>query len=219
MIENLQSQLTKIYSLPEQEDIRQFIIDEEIFHQYYSNPPIINEQVLISCNESNETSIAVYFRREILENLTINQPLQELNQQNFADFCSVVEGVSHFLFVGVRTHFTLPVSALELEIQGEVDKFITSFIYFLYHNQTGPFIFELWRKLFENHEFRSGLDSEEKERYEIANNASAKLCYFLKTQFLSYPLLKTDWAGLLSFLRRFYRQSLSGKLETISSLC
>ena len=58
-----------------------------------------------------------------------------LTEANLADYCTALEGVSHFLYSTWRLNWDAPVSLLELETQAEVDKYAATV--FLVADQQG----------------------------------------------------------------------------------
>ena len=69
--------------------------------------------------------IGLYLDDSALANLENNDPNRGLGDHNFADFCLAVEGVSHFIYVALCAAANRQVTALELELQAEVDKFVS----------------------------------------------------------------------------------------------
>ena len=68
----------------------------------------------------------MYLERELLERLDQNDPLTRLDRDNLADFWSALEGVSHFTYYAWNAARDKSVSLFELELQAEVDKFVTT---------------------------------------------------------------------------------------------
>jgi len=216
MIQNLQKQLVEIYSLPHSEDITNFLIDEKDLLKYQNEEtldPHVNEQILVQCNEDRSIFIGLYFRDEVLKNLHRNRPDVDLDQENLKDFCTLIEGISHFLYVSFCNQFAFHTSILELELQAEIDKFVTCFIYQYHQVGTTRCADDLHQAIFRNYQFRPNLDKDEKERYRFASQGAAKVCRHLTNKYIKHQL---DWMGLLAFLRRFYRLGWNEKFTTIS---
>ena len=221
MIQNIQQYLTTIYALPQSIDIRNFLIDSEALLFYLNEKTLdseISEKILFKFNQDGTIDVGLYFRKDILDRLDGIHPKELLNESNFSSFCSLIEGVSHFLFLNFRSYHTLPLSALELEVQAELDKFITSFIYQYHHHgqRKNPKCYadEIHSRLFQQYHLRTRLGEEEKNRYEFASQSAAKLCYQIKNYFLDY---RPNWKGLLSYLRQFYRHGWNAKHFAIHS--
>lgn len=222
MLDHIQKHLIDIYQLEPSEPVTNFLLDPQTFRLWQGNTPgnpnLIREQVILKEDTAEDlVQLGLYLHPEVLENLQNNRPDLELNRNNFADFCSAIEGVSHFLFVDHRAKLDLPLSAIELELQAEVDKFVTIFFYF--HAQDEHFALTqenqtlLLNQLFQAFRLRPHLSSAEIERYEMASNAAAKICKFLSDQYLRR---KPKWNGLFEFLRKFYRRGFYGKITALS---
>ena len=83
-----------------------------------------------------EADVALYLERELLDRLDRHDPLTKLDGDNLADFWSALEGVSHFTYYAWNAARDKTVSLFELELQAEVDKFVTTGK--LLREQTGP---------------------------------------------------------------------------------
>jgi hypothetical protein len=99
------------------------------------------------------------------------------------------------------------VSLLELEMQAEIDKYVT--MAYLFSRQGGGRIpSSLYRWLFEEPTFDSSLDRESLERYRDANYYAARYCARLEKRYLS-PNGRT---GMFNDLRRLYRLTHRAKI-------
>ncbi len=125
------------------------------------------------------------------------------------DLACATEGVSHFLAVVERIHEGRPISALELELQGEVDKFLV--IHLLAARRDGAVDPQLFRRLFEHHDFLPQLSAAERERYETADHLAAKYCAWLRDRFFN-PLRLSE---LVNHARDFFRRGLAEKVALL----
>ena len=89
--------------------------------------------------------------------------------------CQVVEGVSHFVYLADRIRQERRMTRLELELQAEVDKFVIVGFTALAHPDRAA-AWRLVNRLYEGVRFLHGPDTEEGERYRIANDLAAKFC-------------------------------------------
>jgi len=128
--------------------------------------------------------------------------------RRLSDYCLAVEGVSHFVFVAWRAQHGRRISAVEMELQAEIDKFVT--------------VVERWAKcaeqqhalrywLFEDIKFDQGLTDNELDRYQDANNYASKYCRWLQYEFLH----QQRHQEMLRELRRFYRLGRADKFRHI----
>ncbi len=75
----------------------------------------------------DEVALSLYLDPALLKRLSREDPLVRLHGGNVADWCTALEGVSHFLYLAWNAGHDKPVSLLELEMQAEVDKYVASY--------------------------------------------------------------------------------------------
>lgn len=222
MLDHIQNHLVNIYHLEATEPVTNFLLDVPSFQlwqgDHTKDPNLIRERIFLKESTSEDLiQLGLYLHPEVLRNLHEHHPILGLNQNNFADFCSAVEGVSHFLFVDHRASLGLPVSAVELELQAEVDKFVSIFFHFYAQDERFALAPEnlniLFNQMFQAFHWPPHLEKEELERYQTASKAAAKICKFLSDQYLRK---KPRWGELFEFLRKFYRRGFYGKITTLS---
>jgi hypothetical protein len=99
------------------------------------------------------------------------------------------------------------VSALELELQAEVDKFVCCSLLQGHRGDDG-----LRRRLYREVRFHDDLDAEERDRYRTANVEAERYAEGLDRRFV-----RADRVGdMLAELRRFYRMTLDDKRGLIA---
>jgi hypothetical protein len=129
------------------------------------------------------------------------------------EFLLAVEGVSHFLYVMVRARAERPFSALELELQAEVDKYLLALLgAWGGRGEPAPVSAELRERLFTKVRFHSDLSPEERDRYATANAAADEYAASLEARFVRRHAL----AEMLDEMRRFYRLGCAEKLDHIA---
>jgi hypothetical protein len=167
----------------------------------------VDEKLLIA-EANGEADVALYLERELLERLDRSDPLTCLDRDNLADFWSALEGVSHFTYYAWNAERDKSVSLFELELQAEVDKFVTTAT--LLREQTGrtPRALHAW--LFDATTFAAELDDDERERYHRANRYAAKYCSRLSPALAGAEAARHE-------LRHFYRLSQTHKLAHIDA--
>ena len=195
--------LEALYRVDTQLDIEAFVIDERQRDDAgVARAP--REQLLIK-ESGEELSMALFVDTGTLENLVRHDPADGLHAANFADFCLAVEGVSHFIYLALCAASERRVSALELELQAEVDKFACCVL-------LEPGTADLRRRLFHDVRFADDLDPGERNRYRTANDEANRYAGALERRFVE-PDRMND---MLEELRRFYRLSLGDKLGHIA---
>jgi len=126
-----------------------------------------------------------------------------LDPRDAGDPDAVAEETSHFVCLAWHAAQERPVSALLLELQSEIDRYVLARLsgrHALTH-------FEGFRL------DTSWMDREVRRRYELANEAGHRYCRELQRR---YPR-RRDTPGLLAELRRFYRAPAERKLRTATA--
>jgi hypothetical protein len=169
----------------------------------------IDEKLLIA-EADGEADVALYLEQELLERLERRNPLTRLDADNLADFWAALEGVSHFIYYAWNAARDKPVSLFELELQGEVDKFVTTEMLLRAQHGREPSGLHGW--LFDAPTLDPVLGDEERERYRRANRYAAKYC-----RRLAATRGGADDAARQRELRQFYRLSQRSKLALIDA--
>ena len=206
----LQGGLESMYRVETDLDVCDFLVggDERDALDVERAP---REQLLIR-RDDDGLQLGLFVDERTLENLAMRDPRRRLDAQNLQDFLLAVEGVSHFVYLVHRARQERPVSAVELELQAEVDKYLVSLL--VSWNQNGEPPADLRERLFANIRFAGDLSREERERYELANNAADEYASSLEQRFVRTRAVD----DMLGEVRRFYRKGLAEKLEYISQL-
>ena len=218
VLSRLQLGIEALYRVDTQLDVQLFLVsDLERRRTGVARTP--REQLLVSQRGSDEVAIGLFLDQQAVENLEQNDPARGLDQTNFDDFCLVVEGVSHFVYVAVCAARERSVSALELELQAEVDKFACCLLVAGADASNDVSTDDssargLRRRLYGDIAFAVDLDGEERDRYRVANLEARRY-----TESLSRTFVASDRVGeMLPELRRFYRFGLEAKLGHIAQL-
>ena len=214
--------LEALYRVDTQLDVREFLIDASCRRE--AGPTRTpREQLLIrtpsSTGDDAEMGLGLFLDPAAMSNLERHDPAAGLDGRNFSDFCLVVEGVSHFVYFALRAAADRPVSALELELQAEVDKFVCCVLLSaaqpsagagreMGSGRSGPWS----RLLYDEVTFAEDLDSDEKERYRTANSDARRYARSLSRQYIDCDRV----GSMLPELRQFYRMDLDDKRAHIA---
>ena len=125
--------------------------------------------------EGDTLSMALYIDAAVLERLARHDPFDALTHENLADYLTVAEGVSHFVYVAWNTGHDKPVTLLELELQAEVDKYVLG-AWLLREQGAGRFPRELHRALFERARVDPVAAAGRVGLYHTASNYAARFC-------------------------------------------
>jgi hypothetical protein len=157
-----------------------------------------------------EIQVGVYLGEEVLSHLEEIELSNDMSSEGLNLLCTAIEEVSHFAYLWWNARRGKPVTQLELELQGEVDKFITAVLLSARQN-SGRVSREILDQLFGGFELREGLDESSRARYRAASSFARNYCCTLVRRFLRQARL----ADLLVDLREFYRLSQGGKIGHI----
>lgn len=211
LLGKLQTLLHELYALDVAYGVDDFLITDAGFARALDKGGREVDEKLLIAETEGEAEVALFLERELLERLTERDPLTRLDAGNLADFWSALEGVSHFTYYAWNAQHEKEVTLFELELQAEVDKFVTTGL--LLKQQSGREPHELHGWLFDMPQLDSELRGAERERYRRANRYAGKYCRRLA------PALTrgADDEAVQSELRRFYRLSQQSKLAHIDA--
>jgi hypothetical protein len=143
--------------------------------------------------------VGLFLSDEVLFQLA-RSSAEPWSQARLAGFCAAAEGVSHFLYLAHRAARGQAVSMLELEAQGELDKYLCVVLQLWAVGRRAGSA-ELRRRLFSLWRPRQGLSPQEEERYRLASRLASAAARMLEARFVLAGRLE----GLLREARRLYR--------------
>ena len=212
LLRELQALLAGLYDAPAEHDVHDFLITDAAHAaalQGAAGVPATDEQLLVA-ESADGLELSLYVDRAVLERLVERCPLRELSDGNLADYCTALEGVSHFHYLVWNAVRSRAVSLLDLELQAEVDKYASA-LRLLLAQRGGRFPGELFGRLFGRVSFVSELGAEERARYEEAHRCAARFCLRLEERFLRRRRARPE--ALVEELRKFYRLGGQAKLR------
>lgn len=213
LLSTIQKNLESIYEVSIPQNIRDFLITDKNLAEILKNELIDEkslEQLLIS-SDNEFLDISLYLDNNLVSRLDENYPTQETDKNNLHDFWVALEGVSHFLYLVWNANYDRPVSQLELEIQAEVDKFVSATAVNGLENDN-VFMREIWSLLFSQPEYIQQMEKENLVRYQKANEYASQYCLNLMA------IQNQPDISLHSELRRFYRMKQQAKISHICDL-
>jgi hypothetical protein len=203
----IQSRLERLYDVTLPVQVQDFLLTGDAARFF----AVSGDSVLV-VEDGDTLDVGVYVEPPSLANLAERDPFARLDALNLSDFCTATEEVSHFLYLVWSALHGRPVTRLELELQAEIDKFVTAALC-LDAQGAEPAPEALATRLFERYRLRDGLDAESRERYETANAFGGRYCRSLVRRYLKDRQLD----ALTTELRRFYRLPQQGKLAAIAA--
>jgi len=180
-------------------------------------PPTLKEKkgaLYIQANEGDNKnlSLGIHFSPSVSSELSSFESWKtHWTKSQTAAFAVAAEEVSHFLYLLYHLNNGRPVTQLELETQGEIDKFLL--IYFAKKEKTKDYFFEILEHIFFQFRLSENLTEEEKERYFQASHDAKR--FILKHKSYLENLCQQETG--FRILRRFYRLNYHEKLAFIST--
>ncbi|MEM7404000.1 MAG: hypothetical protein AAF458_01850 [Pseudomonadota bacterium] len=211
---HVQKMLQAIYGLRVDAAIDDFLVtDRSLADRLHGVPsPRHCDEKLLVAADGADIAISLFLDEQVLRRLDADRPATRLGEHNLADFCTALEGVSHFLYVAVRAGQNRSVSLLELELQAEVDKYVG--IHATLRSQgraVAPR--NLLTRLFHHFRFAAGMSIEERARYAGANRYAQRYCGHLERRFMDHSPV-----ALMAELRHFYHLAHFEKLRHIEAV-
>ncbi len=211
LLRRTQRQIERLYGIAAPHAAEAFLLDDPALARIlHGDGWSDTDESLLVREEGGDLELSLFLDGALLERLARASPYHELGDGNLADFWSLVEGVSHFVYLTWNAARNRSVTPLELELQGEVDKFTLTAL--TWQRQRGGSPRALHRLLFDATHVDERLASELRERYHDANRYAGRYCLDLQREYL-----ERRRAGFVEELRSFYRENRGGKLARIGN--
>jgi hypothetical protein len=212
VLNQLQSLIGRLYDVDMNYDVYDFLVTDrrDLTGAAPVNDARALDEELLLAESPDGAGIALYLDAGLLRRLEGDDPIGELTESNLADYCTALEGVSHFVYSTWRLHRDLPVSLLELETQAEVDKYAVT-VFLLADQQGGDYPAQVHSRLFDRVSFDARLEPDQYQRYRTAHRCAAHYCRRLERRFVSRGQARIE--GLVRELRKFYRLGSAAKLQ------
>lgn len=211
-LNSFQTTLESIYRIEVGHSVEDFLITDRALACELDtsvNAREIKEKLLIRPG-ADGLELALYLDQSIVEHLDRENPLFGLHGDNLSDFWIALEGVSHFLYLMWNACLDKSVTLMELEMQAEVDKYVTS-LCLIKHQKQRWLSRQLRENLFHGVLFDENLDDQSLTRYKDANFYAGKYCMQLETRYLR----KQRGRMMIEDIRHFYRLPQGGKIRRI----
>ena len=117
LLRGLQGLLARLYDAPAVHDVHDFLVTDAACAARLAGqaqPPATDEQLLMA-EGADGLELSLYVDAEVLRRLDACCPMRALDERNLADYCTALEGVSHFHYVVWNTDRTREISLLELQ--------------------------------------------------------------------------------------------------------
>jgi hypothetical protein len=203
MLRIIQDHLQAIYQI-HAPDVRPFLVDAEAVSAILGPNARTTDEWVLFRQDGEDVDLAVYIAEDHLARLRAMESPGQAVEQCFSSFCAATEGISHFLMLIDRARRQEPVRMLELELQAEIDKFVSAW---LHHPERSRQL--LWQ-LFRAASLSAGLSEDERSRYREAGRLAATYCAHLE----GLP----HRAAVLKTVRKFWRGSALQRMERVRRL-
>jgi hypothetical protein len=213
VLRGLQSLLERLYDVELSYDVDDFLVTDRraVNCAEPDNDRRAPEEELLLAETADGAGVALYLDPDVLRRLEAANPHHALTENNLADYCTALEGVSHFVYSTWRLDRDSPVSLLELETQAEVDKYAVTV--FLLASQQGSHSYpaQVHARLFDRVSFDARLEPDQYERYRTAHRCAANYCRGLERRFVNRGVARIE--AMVRELRGFYRLRHDAKLR------
>jgi hypothetical protein len=208
LLDDVQRRIEAVYGLDPQEPVAEYVIPHDQAAAY----PGAGSRTLVR-EEGDELRLAVVFEDSIGLALAQADPRVRLDSANLGPFATLTEEVSHFVYLTFCARTERTITQLELELQGEVDKYLTALALLWLQNE-GAAAKRLREALFRRYRLPTPVTPERAERYHAASRLADRYCGWLERHYVRSGR-PTD---LTREARRFYRLGQGGKLERIARM-
>lgn len=201
-VNGLQHHLEQTYDVAVPYRVEDFLFHDRRLARLLSGAgrgPVPPEQLLV-LEEEGELNLSLYLAPKVWARVRDGA---RIGRRWLEDFLLALEGVSHFLYLAWSAGHDRAVSLFELELQAEVDKFVTAA-----HLGAQPRGGPLHRALFESIRFRPQGRPEARDRYREVNRIAAGYC-----RDLGRRMEQGRDHELQSELRRLYRMDRDRKRQ------
>jgi hypothetical protein len=188
--------------------VREFLVDRAFRerHAPFASP----QEALLLRESGEELHVALFLDDGVLAQLARSSS-EPWTRERLSGFCAAAEGVSHFLYLAHRAGQGGQVSQLELETQGELDKYLAVMLQ-LWATGRRAASPALRRNLFERSVLRPGLTAPERDRYRLASALAAACARAWEARYVLGGRLD----ALLRDARRLYRLSGGEKFSALA---
>ena len=212
VLHGLQSLLGRLYDVELNYDVYDYLVTDRraLRGLAPADDARAGEEELLLAETADGAGVALYLDPGLLRRLEGADPVGALTENNLADYCTALEGVSHFVYTTWRLDRDLPVSLLELETQAEVDKYAVT-VFLLADQQGGGYPAQVHPRLFDRVSFDARLEPDQYHRYRTAHRCAAQYCRRLERRFVTRGEPRIE--ALVRELRKFYRLGCTEKIR------
>ena len=213
VLRGLQSLLERLYDVELPYDVDDFLVTDRravTCGEPHNDRRAPDEELLLA-ETADGAGVALYLDPDLPRRLEAADPHLALTEHNLADYCTALEGVSHFVYTAWRLERDSPVSLLELETQAEVDKYAATVFLLARQNGGDAYPAQVHARLFDRVSFDARLEPDQYERYRTAHRCAANSCRRLERRFVVRGVARIE--AMVRELRGFYRLRHDAKMR------
>lgn len=186
----VQAALERMYLLDRVADVEHFTIASE------------NRRETLLVREAEDGTVEMSLALPDLSRAPI-----DLERDDIDPICQVIEGVSHFVYLSHRADRDRSTTALEMEIQAEVDKWVVLGASLRSFDARSSE--KLRERLYERVRYLHDASSELGQRYRVANDAASRFVRVVERRYLAHA----RYAEMHDALRTFFRHGQEEKMR------
>jgi hypothetical protein len=215
LLQRMQALLAQLYDAPVEHEVQHFVFSDrrELAAVVGDDAERMSDEQVVMVHDEESVRVGVFVEQGVLDRLKQRDPLCSLEDGNLRDYCTALEGVSHFHYLMWSLARGRTVSLLELELQAEVDKYACA-LSLMMQQHKGRFPGSLHARLFSAVSFLPQSDVAARRRYEEANRHAARYCRTLDERYLNRRQSRPE--AWVAELRRFFRCGHQEKIRQLA---
>ena len=198
LIRKIEGNLCQFYAISQEVSAWDFLLEQNKAEDQVLK--VIDDQgldrdraaTLFNVSDDGSLDINIYLSDMLAKKIRLDQPLIKLHSQNLDAFCALSEEISHFHFIIDHYRRSAPFSLLELEWQGEIDRFLSAAL--LLKEQSG------WN----HHKHLLAVFFDEAFNQQYSVNKPHLVDRYREASHLARKFLTINWQGFQSPMRKAY---------------
>lgn len=218
--QEMQDALERRYDLTLPCQVTPFVSHDHDFVRQLTGETRIPPEMLLIREDTGDLDITLFLEQSLIDS-TSGSNANQHSSKEYDDYCTILEGVSHFVYLVWNAQYGRQVKPIEMELQAEVDKFVFSALAdgdsetTETRSQSRPRPQSkhqlLFDSLFRQVKYFHVPGTDMHHRYTVANKFAEQYCSWLSCHFqftVGDPMLYAE-------LARFYRMNAAAKFEHI----
>src|SRR5262245_66193867 len=128
ILRRMQELLARLYDAPVEHDVEDYLLKDRQRVTALTGDECDSDEQVVLVEERDAVRVGVFVDPAVTQRLERCDPLACLAEDNLQDFCTALEGVSHFHYLMWSLAHNRSVSLLELELQADVDKYASAMV-------------------------------------------------------------------------------------------